>query len=70
MIFFKANSEDPDETPYYVASHLGLRSLTMTHLWDASLKWVKGNSGLMHSNIVYKIQNGHLKMRTNLTTLQ
>ena len=24
-----------------MASHLGLRSLTMSHLWDARLKWVK-----------------------------
>ena len=40
MIFFKANSEDPDETPHYVASYLGLRSLTMSHLWHARLKWV------------------------------
>ena len=23
-----------------MASHLGLRSLTMSHLWDARLKWV------------------------------
>ena len=40
MVFFLANSEDPDETPHYVASHLGLRSLTMSHLWDARLIWV------------------------------
>ena len=33
MIYFSANSEDPDETPHHVASHLGLRSLTMSHLW-------------------------------------
>ena len=24
-----------------MASHLGLRSLAMSHLWDARLKWVK-----------------------------
>ena len=23
-----------------MASHLGLRSLTMSHLWDARLRWV------------------------------
>ena len=40
MIFFQANSEDPNETTHYVASDLGLRSLTMSHLWDARLKWV------------------------------
>ena len=40
MIIFKANSEDPDETPHYVASHLGLCCLTMSHLWDPRLKWV------------------------------
>ena len=26
--------------PHYVASHLGLRCFTMSHLWDAMLKWV------------------------------
>ena len=31
----------PDETLHYVASHLGLRSLTMSHLWKTRLKWVK-----------------------------
>ena len=41
MIFFKTKSEDPDETPHYVASHQGLLSLTLSHLWDARLKWVK-----------------------------
>ena len=41
MIFFYANSEDPDGTPHDVASHLGLRSLTMSHLLDARLKWIK-----------------------------
>ena len=40
MIFFEANSEDPDETPHYVASHLRLHCLTMSHLWDARLKSV------------------------------
>ena len=40
MILFSTNSEDPDETPHYVASHLGLRCFTMSHLWDARLKRV------------------------------
>ena len=40
MIFLSVNSKDPDETPHYVASHLDLRSLTMSHLWDARFKWV------------------------------
>ena len=47
MIFFEANSEDPDETPHYVASHLGLRCLTMFHLWDARLKWVNLHKGVI-----------------------
>ena len=44
MFFSYANSEDPDETPHYVASHLGVRCLTMSHLWDARLIMVKNRS--------------------------
>ena len=49
MIVFEANSEDPDETPHYVASHLGLRSLTTSHLWDARLKWVYQSFHSLHT---------------------
>ena len=52
MIFFKANSEDPDETSPYVASHLGLRSLTMSYLCDARIKWV--NLSLTGSHSKYQ----------------
>ena len=31
-----------------MASHLGLRSLTMSHLWDARLKWVNTCKTVFH----------------------
>ena len=55
MIFLQANSEDPDETPHYVASYLGLRSLTMSHLWDARLKWVKLRCNNASSQTYYRV---------------
>ena len=47
MIFFYANSEDPDETPHYVAPHLGLRSLTMSHYGTLGL------NGLIFQVVLY-----------------
>ena len=45
-MFFRAelnaNSDDPDQTPHFVASDLGLHSLPMSLLWIAMLKRVKG----------------------------
>ena len=35
------NSGDPDQTPHYVASGLGLHCLHWPHKKDASLIWVK-----------------------------
>ena len=40
-----------------MASHLGLRSLTMSHLWDARLKWVnlqkeKKNADIFPKNVL------------------
>ena len=35
------NSADPDQTPLYVASDLGLYCLPMSHIKDARLIWVK-----------------------------
>ena len=35
-----ANSEDPDQTPRYAASDLGLHCLLMSLLWDTRLKLV------------------------------
>ena len=37
---FNANSLDHDQTPYSVASDLGLHDLAMSLLWDARFKWV------------------------------
>ena len=54
MIFFQANSEDPDETPHYVASHLGLRFLTMSHLWNARLKWVKIGQNRIMQKLLFR----------------
>ena len=36
-----ANSEDPDKTPFSVASDLGLHCLPITLLEVSRLKWVK-----------------------------
>ena len=36
-----ANSRDPDQTWYSVASDLGLHCLSVSHLGDARHKWVK-----------------------------
>ena len=42
MSVFDANSVDPDQTPHYAASDLGLRCLLMSLLWDArhTCNWV------------------------------
>ena len=58
-----------------MASHLGLRCLTMSHLWDARLKWVIsivlrtaktlrsfGRSEFNRVKAVYKRINGKLEM--------
>ena len=37
----QANSGDPDQTPYSVASDRGLRYLPMSHIKDAMHTWVK-----------------------------
>ena len=37
---FNANSVDPDQTPQYAASDLGLRCLPVSLLWDTRHKWV------------------------------
>ena len=41
MLVTSKNSVDPDQTPYSVASALGLHCLPMSHVWDARYKWVK-----------------------------
>ena len=41
MSELNANSVDPDQTPRYAASDLGLHCLLMSLLWDAGLKWFK-----------------------------
>ena len=40
---FNANRVDPDQTPRSAASDLDLPCLSMSHLWDARLKWIKAN---------------------------
>ena len=35
-----ANSVDPDQTPRYMASDLGLHCLPMSQKWDTRLIWV------------------------------
>ena len=37
----QANSGDPDQTPHYVVSDLGLCYLPMSHIKDARHIWVK-----------------------------
>ena len=36
-----ANSGDPDQTPRFAASDLGLHCLSVTHLGVSRLQWVK-----------------------------
>ena len=36
-----ANTVDPDQTPHFAASDLGLHCLPVSLLWDARLIWVK-----------------------------
>ena len=40
---FKANREDPDQTPRSATADLGPHCLPMTLLWDARHVWVKRN---------------------------
>ena len=37
----KANSRDPDQTPHFAVSGLGLHCLPMSHKKGARLIWVK-----------------------------
>ena len=37
-----ANSVDPDQTPRFAASDLGLHCLSMSLLWGIRLKWING----------------------------
>ena len=36
-----SNCEDPDQTPQFVVSDLGLHCLPMSHVKDARLIWIK-----------------------------
>ena len=38
-----ANSEEPDQTPRFAASDLGLHCLQMPLLWGGRLKWINLN---------------------------
>ena len=35
-----ANNVDPDQTPHYVASNLGLHCLPLTLLWGSREEWI------------------------------
>ena len=41
-----ANSEDPDQTPHYAVSDLGLHCLPLSHKKDIGLIWVKNMSAV------------------------
>ena len=43
------NSADPDKTPRYAASDLGLRCLRMSLLLDARHKWVNIHLGILQN---------------------
>ena len=46
----KTNIVDPDQTPHFVASDLGLHSLSMSLLWNAKHKLV--NNSVTYSNLM------------------
>ena len=41
MVKLFANSEDPDQTPHFAASDLGMHCLPVTILGVSRLQWVK-----------------------------
>ena len=43
MVELFANSGDPDQMPYFVASDLGLHCLPITLLRVSSLQWINWN---------------------------
>ena len=51
---FNANSVDPDQTPRFAASDLGLHCLPVSFLWDTTHKWVKGNGYIFSVDISVK----------------
>ena len=58
----QANSGDPDQTPHFVASDLGLHYLPMSHKRDARHIWVKNAIILL---ISYELQ----KFRKNIVEI-
>ena len=50
-LYLNVNSADPDQTPRFVASDLGLHCLPMSLLWDARLKLVNITD---HSSVTVK----------------
>ena len=51
----KANRIVPDGTQHFVASHLKLFCLPMSHKKDARLIWVKSNYQILHVSFVQEI---------------
>ena len=47
MSKLNVNRKEPDQTPRFAVSDLGLHCLPMSLLWDARLKW--GNINFMRS---------------------
>ena len=52
-----ANSGDPDQTPRFVASDLGLHCFTVFHKKDARLIWVKEDKMTLEYNIFIYMRN-------------
>ena len=63
-----ANRIDPDQTPRFAASDLGLHSLPKTILWNAGHKWVKIVINLA-THCAYKFQKERFT-RTQISTLR
>ena len=42
---YRYSSEDPDQTPRFAASDLGLHCLPLSKKWNAKLIWVNNYSG-------------------------
>ena len=59
MIYFKANSEDPDEMPHYGNN-------TMPNLWDARLKRVKESISMDSASSAENRTTGKRLLRMDL----
>ena len=53
MVELFVNSEDPDQTPHYAESDLGLHCLQITLLGGSRLQWVKSNHIWQQKQILF-----------------